>query len=539
MKRAYFLPLLLVLPLACNDDPQSGGTPSRRVMPIVALDESVAYVDGTSGLVFLLNLADPALKPRLVPTGKSPVAAEKRKGANNQLLVLTHGDPGSLSTQSEPARLVLIDPASKDPVTIELPGRYDQLAQSDDGAFAILHYSATSSGAGGSMLYNPNDLAVVKFASNTVKSRPIRSLGSVPDQVYFSPPGSTLFGLQRNLAVVLAENYVTILDLDRDDRTEITVPLVPDGKRTVEPVQVLFDMAGPAIYIRADGSNDIFQISLIQGAPVDQNASGTSNDFHVSLSLLGAGSALSDMAMFGTGDSTRLLVTAPDSQQIVILDPTTGSATSIPTGTQVDRILLFKGPSPKSSQSQDRALLLGVGTGATSVVFADLRDIETAQGLAIESWSITAPVVDITPLPGNMALLKQGNGSVALSIVNLEDRTIEPIGSSGLLDDVTVEATVRSRLWGTDGANRLEYLDLVNNGQGRLYSGEVIVDRTIANILPLAKKSADGNRYLVLEMLDPMNVGYVTVLNADLPDRKGARSAYGFLLTDTFQRGQP
>jgi hypothetical protein len=539
MKRAYFLPLLLVLPLACNDDPQSGGTPSRRVMPIVALDESVAYVDGTSGLVFLLNLADPALKPRLVPTGKSPVAAEKRKGANNQLLVLTHGDPGSLSTQSEPARLVLIDPASKDPVTIELPGRYDQLAQSDDGAFAILHYSATSSGAGGSMLYNPNDLAVVKFASNTVKSRPIRSLGSVPDQVYFSPPGSTLFGLQRNLAVVLAENYVTILDLDRDDRTEITVPLVPDGKRTVEPVQVLFDMAGPAIYIRADGSNDIFQISLIQGAPVDQNASGTSNDFHVSLSLLGAGSALSDMAMFGTGDSTRLLVTAPDSQQIVILDPTTGSATSIPTGTQVDRILLFKGPSPKSSQSQDRALLLGVGTGATSVVFADLRDIETAQGLAIESWSITAPVVDITPLPGNMALLKQGNGSVALSIVNLEDRTIEPIGSSGLLDDVTVEATVRSRLWGTDGANRLEYLDLVNNGQGRLYSGEVIVDRTIANILPLAKKSADGNRYLVLEMLDPMNVGYVTLLNADLPDRKGARSAYGFLLTDTFQRGQP
>jgi hypothetical protein len=357
--------------------------------------------------------------------------------------------------------------------------------------------------------------------------------------VYFSPPGSTLFGLQRNLAVVLAENYVTILDLDRDDRTEITVPLVPDGKRTVEPVQVLFDMAGPAIYIRADGSNDIFQISLIQGAPVDQNASGTSNDFHVSLSLLGAGSALSDMAMFGTGDSTRLLVTAPDSQQIVILDPTTGSATSIPTGTQVDRILLFKGPSPKSSQSQDRALLLGVGTGATSVVFADLRDIETAQGLAIESWSITAPVVDITPLPGNMALLKQGNGSVALSIVNLEDRTIEPIGSSGLLDDVTVEATVRSRLWGTDGANRLEYLDLVNNGQGRLYSGEVIVDRTIANILPLAKKSADGNRYLVLEMLDPMNVGYVTLLNADLPDRKGARSAYGFLLTDTFQRGQP
>jgi hypothetical protein len=540
MKRAYLLPLLLVLPLACNDDPQSGGYSNRGAMPIVALDESVAYVDGTSGLVFLLNPADPALKPRLLPTGKSPVAAEKRKGANNQLLVLTHGAPGSLSSQSEPARLVLIDPASKDPVTIELPGRYDQLAQSDDGAFAILHYSATSSGAGGSMLYNPNDLAVVKFASNTVKSRPIRSLGSVPGQVYFSPPGSTLFGLQRNLAVVLAENYVTILDLDRDDRTEITVPLVPDGKRTVEPVQVLFDTAGPAIYIRADGSNDIFQISLIQGAPVDQNANGASNDFHVSLSLLGAGSALSDMVMFGTGDSTRLLVTAPDARQIVILDPTTGSATSVATGTRVNRILLFNGPSPKSSQSQERVLLVGVGTGETSVVFADLKGIETAQGLALESWSIPDPIVDVTPLPGNTALLTQANyGSAAISIVNLADRTIEPIGSSGTLDNVTIETAAPSRLWGTDGSNRLEYLDLVNHSQGRLYSGEVIVDRTIANILPLAKKSTDGKRYLVLEMADPMNVGYVTVLDADQPDRKGARSAYGFLLTDNFQRGQP
>jgi hypothetical protein len=81
----------------------------------------------------------------------------------------------------------------------------------------------------------------------------------------------------------------------------------------------------------------------------------------------------------------------------------------------------------------------------------------------------------------------------------------------------------------------MEYLDLAGNLQGR----EVILDQTIVSITPLASKSGDGKRHLVLEMYDPMNVGYLTVLDADQPDRKGARSAYGFLLTDYLERGQP
>jgi hypothetical protein len=534
MKRAYLLPLLLVSPLACHDD--SASSSSHAVLPMVALASSVAYVDSASGTAFLLDPANLAAGPRMVATGKSPIVAAKCKGTN-QLLVLTHGDQGSSSTAAEPARLVLVDPASNAaPVTTDLPGRFDQIAQSDDGVFAILYYGSASSGASGSMLYNPNDLAVATLdGSKPLASRPIRSLGSVPSSVTFSPR-STLFGQPRTLAAVLAPNYVTLLDLDHADHTEITVPLVANGTQSVTPVQVIFDMAGTAIYVRAQGSNDIFQISLAQTTP----ANLTSNDFRVSLSLIGSGSSPSDVAMFGTGDSARLLVTAPDARQIVVLDPKTGNATSIPTATQVNRIFLFQGPSPKSSEIQDRAMLVGVGTGATALVFADLKNIESTQGLALESWSIPAPVVDITPLPGNLALLTQsGYGGATLSIVNLADRTIEPIGSSGALSDVTVEATVQSRLWGTDGGSRLEYLDIVDHGQGPLFSAEVLLDQPIASISPLANKSADGKRYVVLEMQDPMKLGYLTVLNADQPDRKGARSAYGFLLTDYFQRGQP
>ena len=355
MKRAYLLPCLLVLPLGCHDDAASSDSSSRAVLPMVALDNSVAYVNSTSGSTFLLDPANLAVRPRMVATGKSPIAAQKRKGVD-QFLVLTHGDQGSDSTAAEPARLVVVDPASAAAsASYDLPGRYDQLAQSDDGLFALLYYGSASSGASGSMLYNPNDLAVVTLdGSKPLASRPIRSLGSVPSSVTFSPR-ATLFGQVRTLAAVLAPNYVTLLDLDNANRTEITVPLVADGTQTVTPDQVLFDMARPAIYVRATYSNDVFQISLAPAAP--ENSTG--NDFRVSLSLIGSGSAPSDMVMFGTGDSARLLVTAPYARQIVILDPTTGNATSIPTAAQVNRILLFQGTSPKSSQVQDRAMLVG------------------------------------------------------------------------------------------------------------------------------------------------------------------------------------
>jgi hypothetical protein len=536
MKRAYLLSLTLVL--ACEQTGETSLSNFHSFLPMVALTNSVAYLDSTSGSAFLLDPADPALRPRIVPTGKSPIVADKRNGAN-QLLVLTHGVQGDVNVEAEPARLFVIDPASSNPpASYELPGRYDQLAQSDDGTFAVLYYSA-SSGANGSTLYNPNDLAVVTLdGSKPLANRPIRSLGSTPSGVSFSPPGWTLFGGPRKLAVVLALNYVTLLDLDQPSHIEITIPLVPNGQQTVTPKQVLFDMTGPVVYVRADGSNDIFQISLAQGAPADQAANPNSNDFHVFLSLLGSGSRPSDMAIFDAGDgSTRLAVTTPDTRQLAVLDPKTGNATSVSTGAQVNQILKFHGLSPRSSEPQDRAMLWGLDTGATALVFADLQEVETTKALAIESWSTSAQVSQVTPLPGNIALLQQG--SMSLSIVNLVERTIEPIGSSGALADVTIETSAASRLWGTNGGDRLEYLDLVDHGRGRLFAGEVILDQGIASISPLSAPSADGKRYLVLEMQEATKVGYVTVLDADQPDRKGARSVYGFLLTDYLERGQP
>jgi len=540
MKRAHLLAFSLAL--ACEQTAETSGPPSRSFLPMVALDNSVAFVDSSSGTTFLLDPADPALKPRIVATGQSPVkgGAVPHKGAN-QLLVLTKGVQGDVDVEPEPARLVVVDPASSAAVaSYDLPGRYDSMAQSDDGAFAVLYYSESSQ-ASGSMLFNPNDMAVVTFATGTVQTRPIRSLGGAPFDVKFSPPGATLFGQPRNLAMIWAVNYVTLLDLDHGDRSEITIPLSPDGKGSLKPAQVVFDLERQALYVRATGSKDIFQISLDPAAPLTADE----NDFRASVSLLGSGSEASDVQAFGTGDKMRLAATTSDSKPLVILNPATGSATSVATGVPVNQIFVFNGPSPKSPAIEARALLAGVGTNGLTLVFADLEEVETKQGLALENWALPHPVAQITLLSGGFALLTHSatySGGTSFSIVNLADRTIEPIGSSGTFNLATTEVAAPSRLWGTNGADRIEYLDLADHGRGRLFAGEVILDQTIKSISPLAQPSADGIRYLVLGMDDPTDaksVGYVTVLNADQPDRKGARSAYGFFLTDYLERGTP
>jgi hypothetical protein len=67
----------------------------------------------------------------------------------------------------------------------------------------------------------------------------------------------------------------------------------------------------------------------------------------------------------------------------------------------------------------------------------------------------------------------------------------------------------------------------------------VWLDQPIDSITALAKPSGDSHRYLVLENSDPNSYGSLTFLDADNPDRAGARSARGFLFTDTLARTAP
>lgn len=210
----------------------------------------------------------------------------------------------------------------------------------------------------------------------------------------------------------------------------------------------------------------------------------------------------------------------------------------------MDRVYIFKGKSPRDTKVEDRAFLVNQSAGLSTVVFVDLATIENAPSLALESWSISSGVSEVTMLSQGLALLtkKNADASGGISLVNLEDRTFPPIESGGKIVGTWVETSTRARLWTTSGNMRLNYVDLVNPDRGPLVTGEVVLDDNPSTLIPLHKASSDGHRYLIVENASNSThlfFGNITVLDADAPTRKTARSLKGFLLTDSLERGQP
>lgn len=544
MKVRIALFAVLLVPAFGCDDGTEFWRPRNQLLPLVALDDQVAFVERSSHTAFLLDPADPALVPRRVSVGQGAATASKRNG-KNQLLVLAKGIRGSASESEVPAELDIVDGPTATATAYPLTGRFDAIAQSDDGRFLVLHHSpgAPASDTG---LFNPNEMTLVDLvpagspAAPVLTAKTIRSLGGVPSGVRFSPSFAFTLG-PRTLAVVLSQNYVTLLDLDHPDRGEVSVPLCPQSSGcTLTPTQVAFDPDNFNIYVRVTGAKDIYQIHLTDTA----STASASNDFVASLSMLAVGAAAHDMALYGAGKGgTRLAVAAADAKQLVVIEPSTSRAVTVNTVIPVGRIVLFK-----SSTQKQQALLLDPVYGATSVVFADLEQVESTGGLAMSDYALGAAAAEVHPLvdQGIVVLVaSRMTGSAAITVVDLATRSFSAWGSEGMsLGLPTFETRNPSRLWYTDASSGLAYLNLVARPTGpRLTTGETWLDQPISAVVPLASPSSvhTGNptRFLVATHPDEGAIGNLTVLDAESPSRAGARTAYGFLLANYLAEEQP
>jgi hypothetical protein len=268
----------------------------------------------------------------------------------------------------------------------------------------------------------------------TLTAKSIRSLGGVPTRIEFSPPYPFKAG-SRSLAVVLSQNYVTILDLDNADRTEISVPLCPQSTGcTYSPDQILFDPANAAIYVRAGNAMDIFQIALtdLGAAPTDG-----SNDFLASLSMLSVGANPASMVLYGSGPDTRLAVLAPSNKRLVIIDPSTSHTLSIATSIPANVMVPFTAVGAAGAP-QKQAMLVDTINGSTSVLFADLEEVETISGLAIKDAPLRAAASDVQPLVDQgIAVLVLGKYGAISAF------TVVEFGMTSKF----VEITVEQHLW--------------------------------------------------------------------------------------------
>lgn len=568
MKRRFLALSLALAPLAgCHGGNTNFWLPRNDLLPMVALDDRVAFVETSSQTAFLLDPADPSLTPRQVPVGKTPIAAVKRNGANNQLLVLTKGDRGSAKVKEVAGELDVIAADPTAPVgSYPLTGRFDGLAQSGDGRFVVLYHTPASQSQNDTALSNPNEMTLIDFtppekpAVPKVTPKTIRSMGGVPNLILFSPSYTFTLG-GRTLAVVLSQNYVTILDLDNPGHTEISVPLCPQPSGcNLTPVDAVFDPDNLNIYVRASGAKDIYQIKLTDLFPLvalgQPLPDPPANDFLASLSMLAVGSTAADMALYGAGkDHTHLAVAAADTKSLVIIDPSTSSTVSIATSIPVSRIIPFIRPALSATDTpRQQALLVDLQRGSTSVIVADLEEVETTGGLPLSDFSLAAAASEAHLFLRQGPLLDQNfvvlvanrfSGSAALTVVDLASRSFSTFDAGSALALPTFETRNPSRLWSADSRAGLFHLNLVDRASGaaRLTIGETSLDQDITSIVPLATSSterkSDLTRYLVVGHNDPDGIGNLTILDAENPDRANARTAYGFLLSNYLEREQP
>ena len=559
MRRVLLLSLLLAPHVGCDDSNPKFWQKPNDLLPLVALDDRVAYLEKNSQTAFLLNPADPSLKPAMVGVGKAPVLAVKRNNAN-KMIVLSRGDSGSSTVQAISAQLQVIDAATAASTTYPLVGRYDGLAQPSQGRFAVLYHTSAQA-TSDSGLFNPNEMTVVDFDTPSPTSIPpsditltpksIRSLGGSPQRIEFSTLGTFPSGKPRQIAVVLSQNYVTIFDLAHPSEDEISVPLCAQSTNCAfDTQQILFEDAPSTqskkvnVYVRASNTGDIFQVAV---AEIVDPTSGPA--LHASLSLLSVGANPDAMALYQIGDATntgnsvtKLAVLSSTSKKLVIIDPTTSHTLSITTSIPVDTIVPFRVTTAGSTKTE--ALLVDTRYGTKSVLFADLGQVETTGGLAVTDYPLSAAASEVHVINNDLVVLMAGKYAVgtAFTVMTLSSRSSTDIAANSQLGSPYFESFDASpaRMWNAYQSTGLTYLSLTAGTSGAsLVTNLVWLDQGISGIQALAGTGVGTPRYLVVSHPDPDNVGNITFVNADAPDRATARTAYGFLYTNYLNRAQP
>ena len=112
-------------------------------------------------------------------------------------------------------------------------------------------------------------------------------------------------------------------------------------------------------------------------------------------------------------------------------------------------------------------------------MFLDLEQLEERGSRNLEPITLSRPVVNLLPMPGQQrVLIIHGSGGV--SLLDLESRTVSPITSNAPLTDAAFDPE-RGRLWvGPQQQNFVAFLDLATGD-----TPEVLLDAPVRSLVPM------------------------------------------------------
>lgn len=530
-----FVALLISLTCGCGDS-EKLSIPTHLTKPY-AIGSQLVFIDTSLHKAYLLQVDPKEIEPRVTETDlpPQPFLFEKRNGSE-ELLVLCAGQQDEEGKEGVEAALAVID-IEGNVKTYDIDAGSNSLIQSEDGRYAFVSIQERSED-------EPLAIDQISFQQKVVfidldKDPPDQdarnslllssSISDVPTGVTFSPEMS-IAGKTRRLAVIHSRSIVWLVDLNTPNSPPISIQ--PNIGQQFNFEQALFDANENRLFLRGSSSDSIIVLDLVE----DTEAAG-SNVLPLPIlrdpRLVAHGP--SDMALYTLSDQrTYLLVVSAGSNYATIID--TGSSTAANVNLPVAANRIFIPEASAEFPSSRQALLYSDGMGSTGVTFIDLESIDL-EGTEREKAESVEPVYfnntfdEVSILPNsNFAVLTNSSGS-QISLLDLDERNVYPIQIQSQMN-VIVDSRI-DKLWfeprlADENADRLLYLDLAT-----LSSENIRLDEKIDSVVLVGDETNPQ-----IAVVHPSSIGYVTVLDADSPNRDNAVSVEGFFISDVLDRGE-
>lgn len=446
-----------------------------------------------------------------------------------RLIVICKGWVATARDESdELPSMVLIDPTAPEAaVSYDLGSPFDEVAVSPDSRYAVAFFSSTSNPGADEVFRNPNAVALLDLdePGGVPVPKTVRSFGDVPLGVLFSPPDMAplqpdgTLGTARTLAVVFADGYVTFLDMEHPERSEVTVHLtLPQHPQTIIPQEVVFAPEAGTVFLRCLGADDIYAFTLTSRSPADS----TQNDFVISINTLAAGSVPADVGMFIDASERKILVANQGSENLTVIDALTSEFVNIFIGDPVDRVLMVPPDDPKT------AVIFSQGAGRPAIHFLDLQDVEAQGGQNHEVLLAADPVRNIELIGGrDQALVLHDDNHSVMSVLDLTERTLSPITAGAQLGGYVFTADGAHLAGFTYATTQVGVIDLSNLAVRTLQLTHT--PSHIYALQPPPDSAPDAeSRAVVVDHGDP--AGRLTVIpNPSDPSRSSTFVLSGFL----------
>lgn len=506
----------------CGDRPDFWDTSTPSPPSAVAAEGAVAVLDAPARRVVLLapdGDLSLAATPVAIGKGARPLATTPDR---RTVLALTRGDVPRRTADAEAPALFAIDASdglglrARYPLTDPLSG----LAVDPQGTYAIVHAESDDA----SFVSNPNELVVVDLSRAPSAQNPapltLRSFGGRPERLDFTT-SLGLPGGPKRLLVAETDRDVALLDLANPTSGEVTVRLTSSSARLTPAGSAITD-GDPArdddarIALRFAGDPNVVIIDLLPPTEAAQGA------FRASPNIVGLPSAPTDIAFVRTDGGLRLAAVLPQSKSLALVDPATGTSSSVALGDAYERMALVTDVVQGTNDAADVALLWSPSRPLVAIVA--LGKTVGKPYKSVDVVPLEMPVASVLAVPPPRAHLRvlATAGGGGFFVLDLSTRTASPLTTSRPGISLTL-APDGGRAWvHVPGSPDLASLDL-----GVLHPENLQLTRSIHSTYDVRRR--DGGRALVA--LHAVGALGATVLDGRSPSLLHAREHAGLLLS--------